>query len=45
VLANAAMSLYCTGNYRSYDDAYAASVDSLESGNAHSALKKLISLQ
>jgi anthranilate phosphoribosyltransferase len=45
VLANAAMSLYCTGNYKSYDDAYAASVDSLESGNAHGALKKLISLQ
>jgi anthranilate phosphoribosyltransferase len=45
VLANAAMSLYCTGNYKNYDDAYAASVDSLESGNAHGALKKLISLQ
>lgn len=45
VLANAAMSLYCTGNYKSYDDAYAASVDSLESGSAHGVLKKLISLQ
>src|ERR1044071_3375030 len=31
VLANAAMSLYCTGIYKNYDEAYAASVDSLES--------------
>jgi anthranilate phosphoribosyltransferase len=45
VLANAAMSLYCTGNYPAYDDAYAASVESLESGRANEALKKLIALQ
>ncbi len=45
VLANAAMSLYCTGNYAAYDDAYAASVESLESGRANEALKKLIALQ
>jgi len=45
VLANAAMALHCTGNFKSYDDAYAAAVDSLESGKAHEALKKLIALQ
>ena len=45
VLANAAMSLHCTGSYKSYDDAYAAAVDSLESGRAYGALKKLIDLQ
>ena len=45
VLANAAMALHCTGSYRSYDDAYAAAVESLESGEAYGALKKLIALQ
>jgi len=45
VLANAAMALHCTGSYRSYDDAYAAAVESLESGKAYDALTKLISLQ
>jgi anthranilate phosphoribosyltransferase len=45
VLANAAMSLYCTGNYSAYDDAYAAAVESLESGRANETLKKLIALQ
>jgi anthranilate phosphoribosyltransferase len=45
VLANAAMALYCTGNYKSYQDAYEASVDSLESGKANKVLEKLISLQ
>lgn len=45
VLANAAMALYCTGSYGGYEDAYAAAVESLESGNAHQALKTLISLQ
>ena len=45
VLANAAMALHCTGGYSSYDEAYSAAVDSLESGRAHGALKKLISLQ
>ncbi len=45
VLANAAMALYCTGNYTSYDGAYQAAVESLESGKAHASLKKLITLQ
>jgi len=45
VLANAAMALNCTGKYKSYDEAYNAAVDSLESGKADTALKKLISLQ
>lgn len=45
VLANAAMSLHCTGNYKSYEDAYAAAVESLESGKAEVVLRKLIALQ
>jgi anthranilate phosphoribosyltransferase len=45
VLANAAMALHCTGNYASYDDAYNAAVESLESGKAAQCLKKLIQLQ
>ena len=45
VLANAAMALNCTGNFKTYNDAYAAAVDSLESGKANEALKKLIALQ
>ena len=45
VLANAAMSLYCTGSYSNYEKAYDAAVNSLESGRANEALKKLISLQ
>jgi anthranilate phosphoribosyltransferase len=45
VLANAAMALHCTGNYKKYDDAYAAAVDSLESGKAKAALDKLVALQ
>jgi anthranilate phosphoribosyltransferase len=45
VLANAAMALYCTGTYKAYQDAYTAAVESLESGKANQALKKLISLQ
>lgn len=45
VLANAAMALYCTGGYKSYDDAYNAAVMSLESGKANESLQKLISLQ
>ena len=45
VLANAAMALHCTGNYKTYDDAYHAAVESLESGKANDALKKLIALQ
>jgi anthranilate phosphoribosyltransferase len=45
VFANAAMALYCTGNYKTYDDAYHAAVESLESGKANDALKKLIAIQ
>lgn len=45
VLANAAMALYCTGNYTTYDGAYQAAVESLESGKANVSLKKLIALQ
>jgi anthranilate phosphoribosyltransferase len=45
VLANAAMALHCTGNYKTYDEAYHAAVDSLESGKANKALQTLINLQ
>ena len=45
VLANAAMALHCTGKFRSYEDAYLAAVNSLESGRAKQCLDKLISLQ
>jgi anthranilate phosphoribosyltransferase len=45
VLANAAMGLHCTGNFTTYDEAYDKAVESLDSGKAHEAMKKLISLQ
>jgi anthranilate phosphoribosyltransferase len=45
VLANAAMALHCTNNYKDFDEAYYAAVDSLESGKARKALDKLIALQ
>jgi len=45
VLANSAMALYSAGGFAEYDDAYAAAVESLESGRAHQALEKLIELQ
>ena len=45
VFANAAMALQCSGNFASYDKAYAAAVQSLESGKAYESLQKLISLQ
>src|SRR6187431_3039747 len=45
VLANAAMGLHCTGNYQTYDDAFNAAIESLESGKAKKSLDKLISLQ
>ncbi|MES1215186.1 MAG: anthranilate phosphoribosyltransferase [Bacteroidota bacterium] len=44
-LANAAMALNCTDNFKNYNDAYNAAVESLESGNANKALQKLIALQ
>jgi anthranilate phosphoribosyltransferase len=45
VLANAAMALHCTGNYKTYNEAYNAAVESFESGKANACLQKLISLQ
>ena len=45
VLANAAMALYATKEYKNYEDAYQAAVDSLESGKAKNVLDKLVSLQ
>jgi anthranilate phosphoribosyltransferase len=45
VLANAAMALHCTGNYKTYDEAFQAAIESLESGRANQCLEKLISLQ
>jgi anthranilate phosphoribosyltransferase len=45
VLANAAMALHCTGKYSNYNQAYAAAVDSLESGKANYCLEQLIQLQ
>ena len=45
VLANAAMALHCTGAYPAYEAAYAAAVESLESGRAFEKLKQLIALQ
>lgn len=45
VLANAAMALHCTGEYKTYADAYNAAVESLESGKANACLQKLIALQ
>ena len=45
VLANAAMALECTGDFRNYNEAYDTAVDSLESGKAYKAFQKLISLQ
>jgi hypothetical protein len=42
VLANAAMALHCTGNYKTYDDAFNAAIESLESGKAKKSLDKLI---
>jgi anthranilate phosphoribosyltransferase len=45
VLANAAMGLYNTGEYKDYEDAFQDAVVSLESGKAYSAFEKLISIQ
>lgn len=45
VLANAAMALYSTKNYPVYKDAYNAAVESMESGKAREALRKLVEIQ
>jgi anthranilate phosphoribosyltransferase len=45
VLANAAMGLHRTGEYTTYEDAYKAAVESLDSGKAYECLQTLIALQ
>lgn len=45
VLANAAMALYCTGNYATYEEAYLTAVESLESGRANQCMERLIRMQ
>ena len=45
VLANAALALHGSGNYTSYDNAYGAAVESLESGKGLECFQKLVSLQ
>ncbi len=45
VLANSAMALHCTGNFTTYDDAYNAAVESLESKAAYKCLQTLIAMQ
>ena len=45
VIANAAMALQASGSFASHDEAYAAAVESMESGRAYGALDKLIALQ
>ena len=45
VLANAAMALYGSGGYNSYDDAYYTAVESLESGKTYNSFKQLMSMQ
>ena len=45
VLANAAAALFATQKYATYDDAYAAAVDSLDSQKAYQVLQQLIAVQ
>ncbi|MEO6069226.1 MAG: anthranilate phosphoribosyltransferase [Chitinophagaceae bacterium] len=45
VLANAAMALNSTGTYATYDDAFDAAVESLESGAAYNCLSQLLAIQ
>lgn len=42
VLANAAMALQCTGKYNNYETCYQLAVESLESGRALGALRKVV---
>jgi anthranilate phosphoribosyltransferase len=37
--------LHCTGQFKNYEEAYNAAVESLESGKANRALSKLLQLQ
>lgn len=43
VLANAAMALQCTARFDNYETCYQMAVESLESGKAYQAFKKIIS--
>ncbi|MCY7420298.1 MAG: anthranilate phosphoribosyltransferase [Chitinophagaceae bacterium] len=45
VFANSAMALQCSGNFSTYQHAYEAAVESLESGRAYNCLETLIGLQ
>ena len=45
VMANAAMALKATGEYKDYEECYGLAVESLESGKAYRTFKKLMSLQ
>jgi len=45
VLANAAAALFATQKYASFDDAYAAAVDSLDGQKAYQVLQQLIAVQ
>ncbi|ATL47560.1 anthranilate phosphoribosyltransferase [Chitinophaga caeni] len=45
VVANAAMGLYCLGQYDTYENCYQSALESLESGKALQAFNTLISLQ
>ncbi len=45
VLANAAMGLFCTGNFSDYQTAFATAEESLDSGSAYQSFQKLIALQ
>ncbi len=42
VIANAAMALYCTGKFKTYEDCYQAAVQSLEQGKAYHCFTTLI---
>lgn len=44
VMANAALALQCTGRMKTYEDAYQAAVQSLESGAAYKAFTTLMEL-
>ena len=45
VFANSAMALQCSGNFATYQDAYGAAVESLESGKAYNCLETLVGMQ
>jgi anthranilate phosphoribosyltransferase len=45
VMANAAMAMHSTGTFGSYNDAFDAAIESLESGKAYQTFQNLIALQ